>query len=304
MSILKFITPTNLQTERDKYFGSPSYHPQFTYDWNEVTNKDSLIEAVINQEIKQITIQAEARFAVDWSDDILKQAQTIISSPPEKLPPPPTLQQLVEAQKTALKQLNIDYEIVVSDQTGFVARPEHKSRRLVISSDVNYHYFSLESSIRHDAVHIVRALNGAHNHIKRSSDYLPTEEGLASFMQDYGGNETNASLFQHAAEYAVTDICRTGSLRDAIDYLISIGFPPNLAWQRAARHKFGFIDTSKPGDIMKPAMYFCHEQKIKQIPQDDIIKLFIGKIALEELPNYSKYSGKWSPDQLKDFFFS
>jgi hypothetical protein len=311
MSLLRLITPENLAGEEEKFFASASYHPQFSYHWDQLELKSwtkrfpryaKLVRAIINQDGNQITKEAAGLFDIPWNRQLLAQAQQVLLMPLAAVRQP-TLEELVISQQEALKKLRIDYEVVVSDQRGFVARPEHKRQRLVISRYATYHYFSLESSVRHDGVHIIRYLNGEHNKIGRSLKYLPTEEGLAGYMQDYGGREPNNSLFQHAAEYAVTQVCRQGSLREGIDYLLSIGFPKNLAWQRAVRHKFGFVDTAKPGDIMKPAMYFAHSQKIKALSDDERWRLFVGKIAREDLEKYPDYSGRWSREKLREFFF-
>jgi len=302
MNLLHLITPTNLAEEEEKFFGSTSYHPQFRYDWSQELQQDTdFVSAVLNQDYNQITSLAETLFSVPWSTELLQQAQLMIVNNPEEIPHP-TLEELVLAQQNALDELGIPYAVVVSDEKGFVARPQHAKKQLVISRDIHFHFFSLQSSVRHDMSHIVRYLNGEHNQIVRSENYLPTEEGLASFMQDYGGHEPNHSRFQHAAEYAVTDVCRNGSLRDAVEYLVSIGFPTKLAWQRAVRHKFGFMNTARPGDIMKPAMYFAYEQQIKQLSDDEQFRLFVGKISLSDLPMYPAYTGRWSKEELKAFF--
>jgi hypothetical protein len=43
---------------------------------------------------------------------------------------------------------------------------------------------------------------------------MPTEEGLASFMQDEYGEHGEALLFHHAAEYVTSSVGLGGSLRD------------------------------------------------------------------------------------------
>jgi hypothetical protein len=140
------------------------------------------------------------------------------------------------------------------------------------------------------------------NNISKSKNCLPTEEGLASYCQDFTGDNGQASLFKHAAEYTVTDIALNGSLIDATDYLQSIGFSKPLAWQRAIRHKFGWVDTSKPGDIMKPSMYFYHQQFVKKLTREQKYCLYVGKIRVDELKNYPSYQGLIPLEKLTQFF--
>ena len=310
MNFLKIITPTNLSEEYEKFSQSPSYHPIFMYDWNSEeieawlhkrTQYEKLVRAILTQENEVITTEGERYFDVKWDGEYYELASGFL-----KLRVPqvriPSLRELVKAQQDFLDALEIDYLVEIVDAHGFVARPNHGERKLQISKYTDYFYFSMESSVRHDGVHIIRYLNGKHNRIQKSDNYLPTEEGLACYMQDYGGTEPNNSLFQHAAEYTVTKICREGSLRDAIDYLISIGFPSKLAWQRASRHKFGFVDTSKPGDIMKPAMYFSNSQSVGKLSKAKRLKLFVGKTSLTDLKDIHEYTGIWDQNTLSQIF--
>jgi hypothetical protein len=121
-------------------------------------------------------------------------------------------------------------------------------------------------------------------------------------MQDTYGECGDASLFQHATEYTATEIGLKSSLRQMIEYFCDIGFTKELAWQRAIRHKFGFVDTSQSGDIMKPSMYFYTEQKLKNLQMNDLLKLFVGKISLKEIHTIKKYSGLIPQEKLLTFF--
>src|SRR5690606_3781026 len=122
----------------------------------------------------------------------------------------------------------------------------------------------------------------------------------ASYFQDFGGSGENYSLFQHAAEYVVTEIMLGASLRDGYEFLRELGFNEQLAWTRAGRHKFGFIDTSDLGDILKPAMYFTHEQTVRNLSSADRQKLLVGKINVAELLSIPEYKGRWTLETLTD----
>ena len=163
-------------------------------------------------------------------------------------------------------------------------------------------YFSIESEVKHEITHILRYENGEYNNIPRSDYYLANEEGLATYLQDLVKID-NYSLYQHSAEYIASQIGMNSSLREIFNYFISLGFEPELAWHRSSRHKFGFIDTSKPGDILKPAMYFSQSQKIAKLSQDEILKLFVGKISLKDSEKYDKYFGRFDYGILKNYFF-
>jgi hypothetical protein len=310
MNLLNLITPVNLLDEEKKFFRSSSYHPQFRYQWDQgeidewVTQYPiyaSLSKAIVTQETENITALTQELFQVPWNEQYYDIAREQINVKPLEVKISPL--EIKKAYAESFEYFHLPYTAEIVNQAGFVGRPQPSKKRVIISNSLESYFFPINSSCRHELCHVIRYENGRCNLISMNNHYLPTEEGLASYCQDFWQGEETPARFQHAAEYAVTKVTREGSLRDAVEYLVSIGFPPRLAWQRAVRHKFGFKDTSRPGDIMKPAMYFAHSQKIGALTIDERLRLFVGKIALEELPNYPEYRGKWSKKELTDFFF-
>lgn len=158
----------------------------------------------------------------------------------------------------------------------------------------------MEAEVHHELVHALRYRNGKYNNVQRSQRFLPTEEGLASWCQDHTNSDNGLS--QHAMEYIASDVGLRGSLRDIYNTLRDLGMDSNLAWKRVSRHKFGFVDTSRAGDILKPAMYFDNEMKVDTLTTEEKLRLFVGKIHQDELPNYPTYTGLWPADQLIKYF--
>lgn len=307
MNFLNIITPTNLEEEKLKFFSNQDYNPIFKYSWQiskpkvEVKGKKSaLIKSIIEQDINLIDKNARSYFEIDkW--DYLERAKRITESTPQ-LNLNENIEDFIQGFTNAFQLLDLNgYKINLVDVGGFNFRPSLKTKEIVMSKSANFQFFSAEGEVRHELVHIIRYENGKYNNIKKSSNYLPTEEGLATLMQDTSTDGV-ASEFQHAAEYIASSIGSSGSLRDIFEYFISIGFNKDLAWQRASRHKFGFVNTSEPGDIFKPAMYFANSQKIKSLNKDDILKLFVGKITLSKLKEYEHYEGIVNKDKLINFY--
>lgn len=193
-----------------------------------------------------------------------------------------------------------DIKIDLSDRSGFNARPNHREHKITVSKYIHFGYFSMEGEVHHELVHTLRYRNGEFNGIKRSELYLPTEEGLASWCQD-NANDDNG-FAQHAIEYVASSVGVNGSLHDIYNCMCDLGMSKDLAWKRAIRHKFGFVNTSKPGDILKPAMYFANEEKIAKLSTDEKLRLFIGKINIDELADHPVYKGFWSGDQIVKYF--
>ncbi len=310
MQIVSFLTPTNLASEEQKFFSSNSYNPQLTYDWESPAAQkfmasdkySTLTDALLHKNYNAAVHEAKQLFQTDIEQVVLSTATKILASPPV-IESQPSVQNIISTFERAFAQLGLgEYTVEVTDQLGFNFRPNQSRKSLVMSSHAEFGYLTLVGEVKHELAHIIRYQNGLHNGIEYSKNYLPTEEGLAVFCQDYTDGGRPESQFQHAAEYAVTEVMLAGSFRAGYTYLRELGFSKNLAWQRAIRHKFGWQDTSQPGDIMKPSMYFYHAQKMRALQAVDRYRLFVGKIALDELAQYPEYSGRIPLEFLENFY--
>jgi hypothetical protein len=305
-NLLDLITPTNLVTEHEKFIASKTYNPIFNYIWQEekvkpvfsIKQKYPLWEAIRIQDHKAISRAASSLFEVVLNKETYDRA--MLATQEKGKSSTGSAAELKTMFEEAFKEFNLNYTVKIVSGPGFNIRPHHSSNELLISSHINFEYFSMEGEVHHELVHIIRYANGKHNGIKRSQRFLPTEEGLASWCQD----TTNDDLgqVQHAMEYVASKVGMTGSLRDVYECFLSMGASKDLAWKRASRHKFGFVDTSKAGDILKPAMYFANKEKVSQLTSEERLRLFIGKINLDELAKYPNYAGIWPPETITTFF--
>ena len=306
-NLLDLITPTNLDSERDRFLSNPSYNPTFRYIWQDqniqpefsIRLKYPLWESIKVQDHKGITAAASALFEVTIDNSVLSRAKELsivkgkVSSG--------SADEYVALMQAGLSHFGLeDIEILLTDESGFNSRPNHQGKTLIVSKHIHFEYFSVEGGVRHELVHILRYRNGKFNSIKRSPRFLPTEEGLASWCQDNTNDDNGAA--QHAMEYVASSVGIVGSLRDIYNCLIDLGMSSDLAWKRACRHKFGFVDTSRPGDILKPAMYFANEEIVSKLTTDEKLRLLVGKIAVSELSAHPTYTGLWPAKQLVEYF--
>jgi len=306
-SLIWLTTPLNLHTEKEKFYASKTYNPVFMYVWqnkhaphDHLGRKSALFKAMKAQDNELIESKAKKYFETDINSEVLKDAEKYIKKTKPQRMSTETEKLKKQLQKT-LKLFGIDFKIQFLKTGGFNVRPAYSKNKVYIGADIVTDYMSIEGLVKHEMVHIVRFINGKYNKIRFKAGFLPTDEGLASYVQDFFSPGGESSYYQHAAEYVATNIGTKGSLRDIYEYFRSIGFSKDLAWQRAARHKFGFVNTSKPGDFIKPAMYYYHEQKIKNINKNKLINLFTGKIALKNIDKY-KYKGI-DEEKLTKYFF-
>ena len=302
------MTPNNLEEERVKFASSRSYNPTFRYSWQgqrgypifEDAGKQKLWLAIQSQDPKRIVANASKLFDVTIDVELVNKATVIARLAGSAHSG--TAEEYKAMLQEGLAAFGLShFKVLISEEGGFNARPQPSKQRIIVSQDVHYEFFSLAGGVRHELVHILRHVNGVYNRIKKSTQYLPTEEGLASWCQD-NTKVDDRSHQQHAIEYVASAIGLNGSLRDIYNSMLDFGMSKELAWKRASRHKFGFVDTSKSGDILKPAMYFANEEKIETLTTDKKLRLFVGKISLTDLPANPTYQGKWEPEHLIKYF--
>lgn len=308
-SLLSLITPINLSQEKEKFLSSHRYNPIFHYNWQDNepkilpknTTRLMLYQSVLRQDHQSITANAKELFLTNIEPKIIASAKTDINNQKD-ITHSGSAKDFASLLKEAFELFNIDYTIEITQNGGFNARPDHKHKKLLISSAIKYEMFSMQGGVRHDLTHITRYLNGVYNNIKRSKNYLPTEEGLASYCQDNVVGIKDNGVVQHAIEYLASSVGVNGSLRDIYEVMRDCGMSQELAYQRAIRHKFGFVDTSQSGDIIKPAMYYYNELKVKNLSTSDKLRLFVGKIGLDQISDYREYTGIWPKELLVNYF--
>lgn len=306
-NLLDLITPNNLEAAKEDFFANSSSSPRFHYFWEDQINeprfsiklKYPLWNAIKIQDHNLITKSASDLFEVQISDSIVKHATTIATIKGKNSRGTP--EKFVILMRKALNEFDLqDISVVLTDTPGFNIRPQHDQKQLIVSQQIHFEYFSMEGEVNHELVHALRYRNGKHNQVKRSQRFLPTEEGLASWCQDHTNDDNGAA--QHAMEYVASSVGLRGSLRDIYNCLRELGMSKELSWKRSCRHKFGFVDTSQPGDILKPAMYFANEEKIAKLSTAEKLRLLVGKISLDELPDHPAYTGLWPADKLIKYF--
>lgn len=298
MTYLNAITPTNLSEERQKFFYDKSYQPQLEYNWDakfvDEYKKISpvfsrLFDAMLVQDVDQMRQNAAEYFDVEFRKQDVELANSLTKTVPKASNG--TAAELAVIFQNKLDALNIDYTVEVVDRHGFQCRPNHRMRKIQLSKYMHLQFLSTEGVANHELVHVIRAVNGSYNGIDVQPDYLPTEEGLSCLVQDEMLREPTASSFQHALEFLAAELSVKASFKDVFDFLVSKGADEESAWLRGIRQKFGMKDTSKPGGLMKSGMYFYHEQLLRELSKDEIVRLFVGKIPTHQLGKYPKYTG-------------
>lgn len=310
MKLLDILTPINIAEEREKFFASQTYNPIFKYTWQTIkphikgtSTKADLKRAIVNQSVIEILANAQYYFGIK-SFDYTRIANDYVNSNKDNLKGHffnNSSSSVKEMFNDTFKSFALDYKIKFTDSSGFNFRPNYKNKILYVSKTACLGFFDIEGEVKHELTHIIRHENSKHNKIMKSIDYIQTEEGLATYFQD-NANYGAISKYQHAAEYIASMVGLSGSLRDIYDYFKYLNFDDELAWQRAIRHKFGFIDTAKQGDILKPAMYYHNSMLVEKLKDHQRLILFNGKISIKDLDKHEKYSGIIDRYKIVDFY--
>jgi len=306
-SLIWLTTPLNLEREKQRFFASRKYNPIFEYIWQQkaiepkdLKKKANLISAIQTQDLSKITSEGKKYFNLYSDPNTSIKAREILKK--DVIAKTEGVDKLVSEFKKALQKFDLEYEIKLSDTNAFAVRPQYSKGRILINKKMRLELGSVEGLVKHEMVHLVRYENTLSNKFGFKNNFLLAEEGLASYIQDFKSPNGEMSLYKHAAEYLASGIAAKSSLRSVFEFLRECGFSKDHAWQRSIRHKFGIVETSKPGSFLKPAIYFENEMKVIKLQEVEILKLFSGKISLDYLSKIEKYQGKYSEQKIKEYF--
>lgn len=309
MSFLKLITPINIEEEKRSFFSSSTYQPQLKYNWEEekvaeiIKKRPTFIpvmDALYLQDGNEIIKAGKVFFDISLTDkhiqlaeDIVKQSVDIVHTDAQTI--------ATELEKI-FAILDINYSISIDARFGYQCRPQHKKKNISISKNAYSIFMTARSIALHETIHVIRFINGKHLGIEREENYLSTEEGLACLLQDYYSGEGQGSLFQHAVEYLAAYRSQFMGFREVYNFLLECGYSQEMAWERGIRQKYGIQDTGTQGSLLKSAMYFYHEQLLKEYSINKIFCLLNGKISIDSIANYLEYNGIIPIDKIKSIF--
>nr|MCK4929591.1 DUF1704 domain-containing protein [Nanoarchaeota archaeon] len=133
-------------------------------------------------------------------------------------------------------------------------------------------------------VHALRAANGYEQPLKIFAlglpEYLPTEEGLASYSEEITGNTSDEIIRDYAARViAVDSVCQELDFRQTFDRLKSYDLSDDQAWKLSLRAHRG-------GGYVKDHVYLDGLLKVREFVQEDgdFKTLYTGKFGIDDLP--------------------
>lgn len=281
MNILVQVKPTNLLSEKEKFFADHSYNPQFTYT-----------ESFTPEKLTQWGVPQQKLY--EYALDMLKDF-SLPQLPDEKdRVTEATIKQKI-AEFNAAHSLPNQLEVYFRDD--LVSRCKVTSTAIYFQLPLIYSHDQLEDLLRHELdTHILRYHNHAQQtwkaHVSPEALIRRTEEGLANIHTHLLRKEKRVfkSFFSYVAAYTA----QHHSFAEVFHTLTKLGRSEQTSWNTAVKVKRGMTDTSKPGLFSREICYLEGTIMMCQWLLDakhEPTQLYWGRLAVEELPNFSNTAG-------------
>ncbi len=155
--------------------------------------------------------------------------------------------------------------------------------------------------------HVLTAENALHQPYQLlqtgCAAYIDTQEGLAVYLQNNVLPPLHDKRFWAPRSALGVAFALHHGFRETRAYLEGIGFSPEKALQKTLTLKRGMGDTSKPGAFAKDLVYFRGARMIDEFVENegDLARLYIGRVALEDLETIEALPGIVRPILLPSF---
>lgn len=294
----RVLTPMNLVKERDKFFKSKTYNPQFEYHKPQVAVTEQAIENLVI-ELNQLNIPEDLRqyyeialeqmksqrrtmeaigtpnFAA-FSSRLFTINQTATQIYLDQIPQvefnTKTGHELLDAEeiKDRFEEVIEDYkfddvEVFLDDFNPYTVRVG--SKRLIVGSGIRRYANNVERLITHEIEsHIIRrrSLMQIGNILHRFAPFdrsILFSEGLAVYNEITQKKITKSAMNTYIQRLQAVNKLDL-SFREIYNYLINF-IKPSLAFVMTYRVKRGMTDTSLPGGYEKDAYYLMGYFEVK-----------------------------------------
>lgn len=292
MSLISDLQPLNLAVEKEKFFSRSKYNPIFQYRSSTSTAK----MAQYGQPKPKFVNLAQEILAISfhhysWQDlDNLEGGKVSLS-------------QAKKILATFLKDNHLEKIIKVlwgQDQLGRIA---FRQDCLKIRQDFNFPVTKFKATLAHElGTHALRRINyGAQPYFRHKKkfgfkEYLPTEEGLATF---HSLLERNYQLsYSYALIYLLINLASQASFAEVYQLANRYYQDPEKSWLTTVKIKRGLTDTSQPGAFTKGIVYLEGLAKVWKYFQQrhfDLPTLYFGKIDVDDVDKAKNLNPNFKP---------
>lgn len=319
IDLLRIVEPTNVLEEKVNFISGQSLQPKFEYkrvtfnpsfidrELSKLTFPSDQLgrmlrqkahevylsnRLVINRENRAEMVRFSEQLYGALSKNLVEKAENIASAVAKKKSRSTYLQNkqiLMTSKEVApilreiLARLKLDnWEVIrTSRQASSV---NVASRQVKVSTHKLYTKEDVKGLIAHEIFgHVYRATNGLGQPISIFGvglpGYLPTEEGLAMYLEEKFGVLNQDALLRHALKVIAVDSVRKNfCFKACFNRLRMLGADDDLAWELCCR-------VFRGGGFLKDHVYLQGYFKVKRWIKGggDVNRLFVGKIGLHHL---------------------
>lgn len=276
--IVSELIPVNLLSEKEHFLSDHTYNPQFQYHREftdaELTAWGHPIPEIVSHSIKMLETHA-----------------SVTNTDPYVTP------EYIRAQITQFNQkYQLEKPVTVHFSPQQVTRCRVHELDIFFQVPIGYTHSTLADLFRHELeTHILRRLNTQlqpwATEVKETKEFRRTEEGIAG-LHTYLYRK-NKLLRKSYLTYSAVAVAQSGSFTEVFTHLRRYGVSENTAWNISVRTKRGKTDTSQPGGFTKDLSYLEGGIQVWSWimhPTHDPHDLYLGRIALEDIPKYKPHS--------------
>lgn len=200
-----------------------------------------------------------------------------------------------------------DWRVEVSER--MVADCTVGGGKIYVREGARFSPAHVDALVAHEIeTHVLTAENGSHQPYelfrRGCANYLDTQEGLAIVNQNrvlppFHEKRLGAARSLLGAAFALEH-----SFSETLAYLEEeLGYRPEKALAKAFDLKRGLSRTEEPGAFTKGIVYFRGQRAIELFQKEggDLKRLYVGKVAIEDLTTIEKVAGLKSPLVLPAF---
>ena len=338
--LLKHIKPLNLEEETMRLKEDDLYNPTFIYSeiGSDLSDAEKRLQETIKDEsplgiiLEKKRQELQKRIVLLRSrgnnEAFTKASVDIFGQPTKELIAEaikkrehriacdllPTQKKLLNAEQAA-KRFDDVLKSYALHNWSVTVRPKLVSRvtvggnNIYVRADAIFSNEDIESLIAHEIeTHVITSENGNHQIyevLRRGcAGYLDTQEGLAIYNEQMVLSPYSEKRYNPPRNILGLDYSLKHSLAQTRSYLqAELGYTPEKALQQCISMKRGLGDTSTNGGFTKSVVYFRGLRAIEKFVADgnNLQRLYVGKVALEDLETIEKLPGIKAPIIVPEF---
>jgi hypothetical protein len=321
-NLFDFVSPVNVQTERDRFFESVAarreYNPVFEYaplppdllerrrrlealDFG-TTAIDVSLARVRDSWVRELDVAeargtptvtgASVRLFGEPSAQLVAEARRSLRALTGLSREPGTeigVLALAERFRERLREDQVEgWDVATDPQNVGLAVVDPVQRRIRLEAGLIASPALVARLLHHEiGVHVYRRANGERQPVKLFAlgwdGHRQTEEGIALVLEERMGLASPDVRRRYAGRVVAASLAPRKNFFDIYRTLVD-SFPPEEAFTLTLRTKRGLQNTAEPGGFISDHMYLQGKKDVEGLSQDDFEVLYTGRIAVHHLP--------------------